>query len=172
MDARQDSGPRLMNNHTTVERKSDREVLITRTFDAPARVVFEAWTKPELFMRWWAPKSMAVPLLSCEMDVRTGGEYRLEFGQDASNSRAFFGKYIEVIPHSRLVWTNEEGEDGAVSTVTFEEKAGKTLLVLHELYPSKEALDEALVDMESTIPEQFEQLDDLLVTLGAGVGEA
>ncbi|KUM25537.1 ATPase [Mesorhizobium loti] len=159
-----------MKNSTTVERKSERELVVTRTFDAPARIVFEAWTKPELFMRWWAPKSMGVPLLSCEMDVRTGGKYRLEFGQDASNSWAFFGRYIEVTPHSRLVWTNEESDDGAVTTVTFEEKGGKTLLKFHELYPSKEALDEALVGMEGGMPEQFEQLDELLVSLGASVG--
>ncbi|MBL8895947.1 MAG: SRPBCC family protein [Rhizobiales bacterium] len=150
-----------------MERKSDRELVVTRSFDAPARIVFEAWTKPELFMRWWAPKSMGVPLLSCEMDVRTGGKYRVEFGQDASNSWAFFGKYIEVIPHSRLVWTNEEGDDAPVTTVTFEEKGGKTLLVLHELYPSKKALDDAIEGMEGGMPEQFAQLDELLLTLGA-----
>ena len=164
--------PTPMQNRTMVERKSDRELVVTRTFDAPARIVFEAWTKPELFMRWWAPKSMGVPLLSCEMDARTGGGYRLEFGQDAANSMAFFGKYIEVIPHSRLVWTNEEDEDGAVTTVTFEEKGCKTLLIFHELYPSKEALDEALVGMEGGMPEQFEQLDELLVILGASVGRS
>src|ERR1043166_2182209 len=151
-------------NPTTVERASEREVVVTRTFNAPARIVFEAWTTPKLFMQWWAPKSMGMVLRSCEMDVRTGGKYRLEFGQDASSSFAFFGKYIEVIPHSRLVWTNEESNDGAVTTVTFEEKGGKTLLVLHELYPSKEALDDAIAGMEGGMPEQFEQLDELLVT--------
>jgi uncharacterized protein YndB with AHSA1/START domain len=152
-----------------VERRSNRELVVTRTFDAPARIVFEAWTTPELFMRWWAPRSLGVPLLSCEMDVRAGGKYRLEFGRDASNSMAFFGEYIEVVPHARLVWTNDEGEDGAVTTVTFEERAGKTLLVFHELYPSKQALDESLAGMEGGMPEQFEQLDELLVSLGAGV---
>jgi uncharacterized protein YndB with AHSA1/START domain len=161
-----------MQNRTMVERKSDRELVVTRTFDAPARIVFEAWTKPELFMRWWAPKSTGVPLLSCDMDVRTGGKYRLEFGQDASNSMAFFGKYLEVAPHSRLVWTNDEADDGAVTTVTFEERGGKTLVVLHELYPSKEALDEVIAGMEGGMPEQFEQLDELLVTLGASVGRS
>jgi uncharacterized protein YndB with AHSA1/START domain len=165
------SEPTGMKNRTTVERKSDRELVVTRIFDAPARIVFEAWTKPELFMRWWAPKSMGVPLLSCDMDVRAGGKYRLEFGQDASNSMAFFGKYIEVVPYSRLVWTNDEGEDGAVTTVTFEEQGGKTLLTFHELYPSKEALDEAFIGMEGGMPEQLEQLDELLVSLGASMGE-
>jgi uncharacterized protein YndB with AHSA1/START domain len=111
-------------------------------------------------------------LLSCEMDVRVGGTYRLEFGHKVSKTIAFFGKYIEVIPHSRLVWTNEESDDGAVTTVTFEEKGGKTLLVMHELYPSKEALDGAIPGMEGGMPETFEQLDELLVTLGASVGRS
>ena len=157
---------------TVVERSSGREMVVTRTFDAPARIVFEAWTRPELFMRWWAPKSMGVPLLSCEMDVRAGGKYRLEFGQDASNAFAFFGKYLEVTPGSRLVWANDEGEEGAVTTVTFEEKGGKTLLTFHELYPSKEALDEAFIGMEDCMPEQFEQLDALLVSRGENTGGA
>jgi uncharacterized protein YndB with AHSA1/START domain len=165
MNERRDREPTRSENRTTVERTSERELVVTRTFNAPARIVFETWTKPELFMRWWAPKSMGVPLLSCEMDVRTGGKYRLEFGQDASNSRAFFGKYLEVIPPSRIVWTNDEGEEGAVTTVTFEEKDGKTLLVLRDLYPSKDALDEAMASgSTSGFDEQFAQLDALLVT--------
>jgi uncharacterized protein YndB with AHSA1/START domain len=172
MDARRESEPAPMKNRTTVERKSERELVVTRTFNGPARIVFEAWTKPELFRRWWAPKSTGVSLLSCEMDVRVGGGYRLEFGHEASESMAFFGRYIEVIPHSRLVWTNDESDDAAVTTVTFEEKGGKTLLVLHELYPSKEALDGAIAGMEGGMPEQFEQLDELLDTLGANVGRS
>jgi len=156
-----------MNNRTTIERKSERELVVTRTFIGPARIVFEAWTKPELMKLWWAPRSSGAPLLSCEMDVRVGGRYRLEFGRDAATSMAFFGRYIEVTPPSRLVWTNDESEDAAVTTVTFEEKDGKTLLVLHELYPSKEALDEAIAGMADGMPEQFEQLDELLATLGA-----
>ena len=170
MDARRESEPTPMNNRTTVERKSERELVVTRTFNGPARIVFEAWTKPELFKRWWAPKSMGMSLRSCEMDVRVGGRYRVEFGHDASKPMAFFGKYIEVIPNARLVWTNEESDDGAVTTVTFEEKGGKTLLVLHELYPSKEALDAAGTGAADAMPEQFEQLDELLVTLGASGG--
>ena len=159
-----------MNNRTTVERTSDRELVATRTLDGPARLVFEAWTKPELIMRWWAPKSFGISFLSCETDVRTGGSYRFVFGHAASEQpMAFFGRYIEVTPPSRLVWTNEE-ESGAVTTVTFEEKDGKTRVVVHDLYPSKEALDGAIAS-ESTgaWPEQFEALDDLLTTLGASV---
>ena len=165
MDVRRESEPIPMKNHTTVERKSERELVITRTFDGPARIVFEAWTKPELLKRWWAPKSTGVVLLSCEVDVRVGGGYRFVFGHDDSKM-AFFGKYLEVTPSSRLVWTNEESDDGAVTTLTLEEKDGKTLLAIHELYPSKEALDVAIAGTEGGMPESFEQLDELLVTLG------
>src|SRR6187200_1650713 len=133
MDARRVSEPTPMKSRTTVERRSERELVVTRTFNGPARIVFEAWTKPELVKRWWVPKSMGMSLLSCEMDVRVGGKYRFVFRQDASEPMAFFGRYIEVTPYSRLVWTNEESEDGAVTTVTFEEQDGKTLLVMHEL---------------------------------------
>src|SRR5690242_1430012 len=117
-----------MKNRTTVERTSGRELVVMRTIDAPARLVFEAWTRPELFQRWWAPKSLGMSLRSCEMDVRVGGGYRLVFSQSA----AFFGKYLEVTPPSRLVWTNDEAsESGPVTTLTLEEKDGKTLLTLH-----------------------------------------
>jgi uncharacterized protein YndB with AHSA1/START domain len=158
-------------NRTTVERKSECEFVVTRTFNAPARLVFEAWTKPELFKRWWAPKSIGMSLLSCEMDVRTGGTYRLVFDNGAAEPPAFFGKYLEVTPPSRVVWTNEEGGGQAVTTVTFEEKGGKTLLVLHELHPSKEAVDDAIGFGEG-LRETFEQLDELLVTLGASLGRS
>ena len=172
MDARRESEPTTVKNPTTVERRSEREFVVTRTFNGPARLVFEAWTKPELFRQWWVPKSLGMSLLSCEMDVRVGGKYRFVFGHEASKPMAFFGRYIEVTPYSRLVWTNEESDDGAVTTVTFEEKGGKTLLVLHELYPSKEALDGAIAGMEGGMRETFEQLDELLVTLGASVGRS
>ncbi|MBW8304993.1 MAG: SRPBCC family protein [Brevundimonas sp.] len=160
-----------MTSRTTVERTSDRELVATRTVDAPARIVFEAWTKPELVMRWWAPKSFGITFLSCEMDVRTGGSYRYVFGHPASDQpMAFFGRYIEVTPPSRLVWTNEEEEDGAVTTVTFEEKDGRTRVVVHDLYASKEALDGAIASGSTGAwPEQFEALDDLIATLGASV---
>jgi len=173
MDARRESEPTPMKNRTTVERKSERELVVTRTFNAPARVVFEAWTRPELFKRWWVPKSCGVSLLSCELDVRVGGRYRLVFSHDASTME-FFGRYLEVTPHSRLVWTNDEGDDGgAVTTVTFEEEGGKTLMVVHDLYPSKEALDRAIASGSTDgMPETLEQLDELLVTLGASGGRS
>ncbi len=166
MDAGRESEP--MKNHTTVERKSERELVATRTFNGPARLVFEAWTKPELFKRWWTPKSCGMSLVSCEMDVRVGGGYRLVFHHPAApQPMEFFGKYLEVTPHSRLVWTNEEGGDaGQVTTVTFEEKGGTTLLVLHDLYPSKEALDEAVASgSTSGTAEAFDQLDELLTAV-------
>ena len=171
MNARRESEATPMKNRTTVERKSERELVVTRTFNAPARIVFEAWTKPELVKRWWVPKSMDMSLLSCEMDVRVGGKYRFVFGHGASEPMAFHGKYLEVTPPSRLVWTNEEGgEDGPVTTVTFEDKGDRTLLVMHELYPSKEALDAAGTGAADAMVETFEQLDELLVGLGASVG--
>lgn len=146
---------------TTVEQTSDREVVVTRWFDAPVRLVFEAWSKPELFQRWWVPASMGMTLHSCEMDVRTGGTYRLDFGEGI----AFFGRYIEVTPPERIVWTNEEGGDnGSVTTVTFEEVDGRTLLVMTELFPSKEAL-EAEGGAADATHETFGQLDELLATL-------
>lgn len=152
---------------TAVERRSEREITVTRTFSAPVRLVFDAWTKPALFKRWWAPTSIGVPLVSCEMDVRTGGAYRIAFGQDMSNARICFGRYLEVSPAARLVWTNDESDDATVTTVTFDEKDGGTLLVLRELYPSKEALEASFVGMEHAMPEQFAQLDALLITLRA-----
>ena len=155
-------------NRTTVERKSDREVVVTRTFDAPARLVFEAWTKAELLEQWWVPRSMGMTLRSCELDVRTGGKYRLVFGDDPANPMAFFGTYLDVVPNQRIVWTNEEsGADGSVTTVTFEEKNGKTTLVMSELYPTKEALDAAGTGAQEAMNETFGQLDELLASLAS-----
>ena len=172
MEARRESEAAPMKNRTTLERKSERELVVTRTFNAPAHIVFEAWTRPELFKQWWLPKSMGMVLRSCEMDVRTGGKYRLVIGH-GENVGEFFGRYLEVTPPSRLVWTNDEGGDaGPVTTVTFEEKGGKTLLVMHELYPSKEALDAAGTGAADAMNETFEQLDELLVALRASVGRS
>ena len=167
-----DSGstPVSMNNATTMERRSDRELVITRTFKGPARLVFEAWTRPELFKRWWAPQSFGLTLISYEADVRTGGTYHLVMGHPSSEQpMSFFGKYVEVVPPLRLVWTNDEGDEaGAVTTVSFEERDGTTLVVVSELYPSKEALDEAIASgSTSGWSEQFEQLDELVATLPA-----
>ena len=156
---------------TTVERTSDTEVVVTRTIHGPARLVFEAFTRAELFRRWWVPKSMGMTLLSCEVDARVGGKYRLVFDQGGAEPAAFFGTYVEVKPYSRLAWTNEEGgEGGPVTTVTFEEKGGKTLVVLHESYPSKEALDAAGTGAADAMGETFDQLDELLVALCEGSG--
>src|SRR5689334_8031152 len=165
MDARRESEPAPIKNRTTVERTSERELVVTRTFNGPARLVFEAWTTPELFRQWWVPKSMGMSLLSCEMDVRVGGKYRLEFAPDGT---AFFGTYLEVTPYSRLAWTNEEsGDGGSVTTVTFEDKGDQTRLVLRERYPSKEALDAAGTGAAEAMVETFAQLDELLLTQGA-----
>jgi uncharacterized protein YndB with AHSA1/START domain len=156
-----------MKNPTTTERTSERELVVSRTINGPPCLVFEAWTRPELFRRWWVPKSAPVSLLSCEMDVRVGGGYRLEFGF-GSQTMAFFGKYLEVTPCSRLVWTNDEGGDAAaaITTVTFEERDGKTLVTMRDLHPSKEALDAAIASGSTDgTPESLDQLDELVVTL-------
>ena len=163
--------PGPVKNRTTVERTSDREVMVTRTINGPARIVFEAFTRAELLRRWWVPKSMGMTLLSCEVDARVGGKYRLVFDHDPEPA-AFFGTYVEVKPYSRLAWTNEEGGEGvSVTTVTFEEKGGRTLVVLRERYPSKEALDAAGTGSADALVETFDQLDELLVALGEGAGQ-
>jgi uncharacterized protein YndB with AHSA1/START domain len=164
MDVRRESEATPTENRTEVERKSERELVVTRTVNAPARLVFEAWTKAELFRRWWVPKAFGPNLLSCEMDVRVGGQYRLVFRHEDSTME-FFGTYLEVAPHSRLVWTNEEGDNGqTVTTVTFDENAGKTLLVVQDLYPSEEALDSGST---GAMPEALNQLEELLAGLGS-----
>lgn len=164
MDARRMAEPAPM-NRTSVERASDQEIVVTRTINASARLVFEAFTKPKLFRQWWVPKSLGLTLLSCEMDTRVGGKYRLVF-RHGDSTMEFFGTYTEVAPHSRLTWTNEEsGEGGAVTTVTFEEKSGKTLLVLRDRYPSKEAADAGMASgAYDGMSETFDQLDELLVS--------
>jgi len=169
MDEARGNDPIPAKNHTDVIRQSERELVITRTFDAPAHLVFKAWTTPDLLMAWWAPKSFGITFLSCEADVRTGGTYRFVFGHPSSDQpMAFIGRYLEVTPPTRLVWTNEEGEDGSVTTVTLTEKDGRTLLVLSDLYPSKHALDAAIASgSQGAYPEQFEELDTLLSVLRA-----
>jgi uncharacterized protein YndB with AHSA1/START domain len=153
-------------NRTTVERKSDRELVVTRTFDAPPSTVFKAWSQADLFRRWWVPEGAGISLVNCDMDVRTGGKYRLEFGA-GDQTMAFYGKYLDVVPDRRIVWTNDEGEEGAVTTVTFEDRGGKTLLTFHELYPSAEALEEAMEGSAAGLPTQFDQLDALLPAIAA-----
>ncbi|PJG46275.1 ATPase [Sphingobium sp. LB126] len=175
MDAKGQGDPIPERNPITVERKSERELIVRRTFNAPPNILFEAWTKPELLKRWWAPKSFGVSFISCEADVRTGGAYRFIFGHAASEEpMEFFGRYIEVSPYSRLVWTNDEGgENGAVTTVTFEERDGRTLVVMHDLYPSKEACDEAIASGgTSGFGETFAQLDELLAIGDMGESQA
>ena len=171
MNAGSGSRPGPVKNRTTVERTSDREVVVTRTIDGAARIVFEAFTKAELLRRWWVPRSMGMTLLSCEVDARVGGKYRLVFDHGGPEPAAFFGTYVEVTPYSRLAWTNEEGgEGGPVTTVTFEETDGRTLVVLRERYPSKDALDAAGTGAADAMVETFDQLDELLVALGESPG--
>jgi uncharacterized protein YndB with AHSA1/START domain len=165
MAEKQEDDPTPTNNPTKVERTSDRELVVTRTVNGPARLVFKAWTEADLFRKWWVPRSYGLNLLSCELDVRVGGGYRLVFSHQGATME-FFGKYLEVTPPSRLVWTNEEGDGITVTTVTFQEVAGKTLVTLHDLYPSKEALD-AASGSTGAMPEALDQLDELLASLGS-----
>jgi len=170
MDTTRSGEPTSMGSNAAAERTSERELVVTRTVNGPARLVFEAWTRAELFERWWAPKSFPISLLSCEMDVRAGGGYRLVFGYEGATME-FFGRYLEVTPHSRLAWTNDEGDGETITTVTFEETGGRTHVVVHDLYPSKEALDDAVASgSTSGMPESLAQLDELLVTLGTSGG--
>jgi uncharacterized protein YndB with AHSA1/START domain len=162
----QSGQPKRAENPTAVAQKSDRELIVTRAFDSPARTVFDAWTRPELFKLWWAPKSMGAVLSACEIDARTGGGYRITFGDGGSESATFFGSYLEVTPPSRLVWTNEESEDAPLTTVTFEDHGERTLLVLSELYRSAEPLAAAVAGMQAMAAEQFAQLDEILASLG------
>jgi len=172
MNAGIESSPGPVKNRTTVERTSDREVVVTRTINGPARIVFEAFSRAELLRRWWVPRSMGMTLLSCEVDARVGGTYRLEFDVGGPEPAAFFGTYVEVEPYSRLAWTNDEGgEGGSVTTVTFEETNGKTLVVLRETYPSREALDAAGTGAADAMFETFDQLDELLVALSVSSGQ-
>lgn len=153
-----------MTRDVKVERASDRELVVTRSFNAPAKLVFAAWTTPELIMKWWAPASFGISFVSCEADVRTGGSYRYVFTHpDAAQPMAFFGRYLEVSPPERLVWTNEEDENGALTTVTFEETNGLTVVVVRDLFPSKDALEAAVASGSTGAwPEQFDALDALL----------
>ncbi len=149
-----------------MERKSDRELVVSRTINGPARLVFEAWTTPELFAKWWVPKDAPISLLSCEMDVRVGGKYRLVFRVGSgSQTHEAFGRYLEVTPSARLVWTNDEDgpELSAITTVTFEEHDGKTLVTVSDLHPSKEALDAAIASGATEgMPAQLGQLDEFI----------
>jgi uncharacterized protein YndB with AHSA1/START domain len=162
---------RVSRNETTVERTSDRELVVTRTFDAPAHVVFDAWTKPELLKRWWAPKSFGVSLFECEQDLRVGGAYRFAFGRDPKNPEVFSGRYLGVDPPARLVLTQiyermaHVGE--AVVTADFAEIEGRTHLTLRQLFPSKEALEGALASgMERGMRITLDQLDELVASMG------
>jgi uncharacterized protein YndB with AHSA1/START domain len=162
MEVNRESEATPTKNRTEVERKSELELVVTRTVNAPSSLVFEAWTNAELFRRWWVPKSYGLNLVSCEMDVRVGGQYRLAFLHEGATME-FFGTYLEVTPHSSLVWTNEESDGGnTVTTVTFKETAGKTQIVIHDLYPSKEAVD---TGSTGAMPEVLEQLEELLASL-------
>jgi uncharacterized protein YndB with AHSA1/START domain len=173
MDTRSAAEATTTMDRTTIERTSEQELVVTRTINGPRDVVFEAWTDAELFRQWWVPKSYGITMLSCEIDARVGGGYRLTFDTGTAEPMAFFGRYLEVTPPSRLVWTNEEADGGTVvTTATFEDDRGRTRLVIHDRFPSKEALDEVVASGASNWnPETFDQLDELLATMGSNQGQ-
>jgi uncharacterized protein YndB with AHSA1/START domain len=153
-------------NRTVSEVRSDLELVITRTIDGPARIVFDAWTKVELLVRWWAPNAIGVAGDGFVSDVRTGGRFRQVLRLHGGGEIAFSGTYLEVTPPTRLVYTSifeprpEAGE--VLCTVTFEERDGKTKIVLHEKFPSKETLEAAMCGgMDASL----DQLDDLVSAL-------
>jgi len=158
---------------TTTERTSDVELVVTRVVNAPPSVVYKAWADPDLFRQWWAPASFGVTILSHDSDMRTGGSYRLVMDHASLDQpMTFYGTYVEVVPGARIVRTNDEDPHGPVTTVTFQACSGGTLIVVHELYPSKAALDEAIASgSTSGFAEQYEQLDRLL-TRSAADGDA
>jgi len=160
MDQQTNTAP----NPTKVECLSDRELAVTRLFDAPVAMVFKAWSDPSLFRRWWVPEGHGINLVGCDMDVRTGGKYRLEFAA-GDQTMAFHGKYLDVVPNQKIVWTNDEGEDdGQVTTVTFEDRGGKTLVTYRDSFPSEGALEEAMNGAAKGLPQQFDQLAELLAS--------
>jgi uncharacterized protein YndB with AHSA1/START domain len=162
-------------NQTSMELKGDREIVIARTFNGPARIVFDAWTRPELVRRWWAPKSHRVSVVACDADIRVGGGYRYLLRLDTGNEFAFSGRYSEVTPHSRLVYTQifeptaagaKPGDDEVIITVTFDERDGKTHLVSHSLCPSKDVRDAIIASgMEHGMRETMDQLEELVASL-------
>jgi len=142
----------------------EREVTVTRLFDAPRPLVFSMWTDAKHVAAWWGPHTFDNPKV--EVDPRPGGKILIHMRRPDGGVHPMGGVYDEVTPHSRIVWTNEEGgENGSVTTVTFEEKDGQTLLVMSELYPSKEAFDAAGTGAAEATHETFGQLDDLLAEL-------
>lgn len=147
-----------------VERISDRAFAITRSFDAPATLMFEAWSQAELFRQWWTPKSFGMTIVSCEMDVRTGGSYRLEIGHPAMDQpMAFFGRYLEVVPGELMVWTNDENGEGAVTRVTFAEADGRTTVVYSNTFPTAQAMEDELASGACDgMGETFAQLEAVL----------
>jgi uncharacterized protein YndB with AHSA1/START domain len=174
-DASDAAAAAMARSRTKFERVSDTEIVMERTFNGPRHIVFDAWTKPELVSRWWAPTSFGTAMDSCEAEVRVGGSYRYVVRHRTGGKFAFSGAYTEVTPHSRLVYTSffepeaagtMPGIDAVIVTVTFEEREGRTHLVSHERYPSKEVLDMAVGSgMERGVHITMDQLDALVASL-------
>jgi uncharacterized protein YndB with AHSA1/START domain len=149
---------------------TDDRILITREFDAPKHLVYEAITTPELVKRWWNAKRGEVT--SAEIDLRVGGKWRYVMVTDDSTEVAFHGEYREIVPNERIVSTEVfEGapgadENGTVNTVTLVEKDGRTTMTTLVQAPTKEIRD-AIVDsgMEAGMQDAFDLLEEVAVSL-------
>jgi uncharacterized protein YndB with AHSA1/START domain len=156
-----------MSHALKITTPSDREIAMTRVFDAPRTLVFEAYTKPELLQRWlgvFGGWSLAV----CEIDLRVGGAYRYEWHKAGGKSMGVSGVFLEVVPDERLV-SNEVFDDAwyegdGHSTVTFVESRGTTTMTLTMRYDSKTVRDAVLSSpMEHGVAASYDKLEELLV---------
>ena len=153
----------------TVTLPSDLEIAMTRAFDAPRRLVFEAMTKPEHVSRWWGPHGTSI--VSCEMDLRPGGSWRFVLRGPDGQDHPFKGVYREVVPPERVVSTFVYDVEGirdheAVETMTLDERDGKTLFQVTIRHKTKEARDGQLHSgMEGGAAQSYDRLAELLKTL-------
>jgi uncharacterized protein YndB with AHSA1/START domain len=151
-------------NALTVTTPSDREIVMTRVFDAPRDLVFEAHTSCEHMSRWWGPRKYE--FASCEIDFRPGGKWRIVHRGPDGEEYAFHGEYREIVPPERIVWTFEfEGWPGNVSveTLTLEEHAGKTTFTATSVYDTVEQRNGMLESgMEEGAAESMDRLDEYL----------
>jgi uncharacterized protein YndB with AHSA1/START domain len=157
-------------NKMKLELVGDREIVMTRSFAAPARLVFEAYTKADLVAKWWAPKKCGVEMVSCEAEVRVGGKWRYTLRNPDTEVVAFYGEYREVTAPERVVYTEQFSKfpDGppVIVTVTFVERDGRTEMTSTQLYPSKEVREMVVATgMEFGANETLNQLEEVLRSL-------
>lgn len=152
---------------TTFTTPSDREIVMTRVVDAPRRLVWDAWTKPEHLPHWMTgPEGWTMPV--CEIDLRPGGAWHFVWRRDDGTEMGMRGVYREITPPERLVCTESWGGDWpeTINTLVLSEEAGRTTISQTVLYPSKEARDAALqTGMKDGASTSFDRLAEYLRTL-------